>query len=114
VNETLNFTLSAEELAQLVKAKQTGVEALTQYQKLSIEEQKKQWQPEVFKPILVAIKNIIDKKTNTGWGSISPSGTHTAVDVPVFSFGKNSELFRGFQDNTDIAKKIFTLLGKKD
>jgi len=114
VNDILNFTLSAEELAQLVTAKKAGVESLIQYQNLSAEEQKKKWQPEVFNPILVAIKNIIDKKTNTGWGSISPSGTHTAVDVPVFSFGKNSELFRGFQDNTDIAKKIFTLLGKKD
>ncbi|MFT5759878.1 MAG: alkaline phosphatase [Alteromonadaceae bacterium] len=114
VNDALNFTLSAEELAQLITAKQAGIESLAQYQKLSAEEQKKQWLPKVFSPILVSIKDIIDQQTNTGWGSISRSGTHTAIDVPVFAFGKNSEVFRGFQDNTDIAKKIFTLLGKKD
>lgn len=58
--------------------------------------------------LIKSIKMIIDKRTNSGW----TSGGHTAIDVPVFAFGKHSELFNGSQDNTDIAKKIFMLLGK--
>lgn len=54
------------------------------------------------------LKNIINARTNTGWTS---SG-HTAVDVQIFAMGKHKELFAGHMDNTDIAKKIFNLLGK--
>jgi alkaline phosphatase len=63
--------------------------------------------------LLKSLKKIIDKRTNTGWGSISDSASHNPVDVQVFSFGAHSDVFRGFQDNTDIAKKIFILLGKE-
>ena len=52
---------------------------------------------------------IIDKYSNTGW----TSGGHTAIDVPVLAFGQQSERFQGHQDNTEIAKKIFLLLGRK-
>ena len=55
------------------------------------------------------VKHIMDQRSNSGW----TSGGHTAIDVPVFAFGKHSELFNGLQDNTDIAKKIFMLMGKK-
>jgi len=115
VNETLNFDITTDDMALLVKSKQEGIDLLERYQQLSKEEQKKQkkYTPIDIAPILIAIKNIIDIKTNTGWGSISRSGTHTAIDVPVFAFGKHSEMFRGSTDNTDIANKIFTLLGKK-
>jgi len=58
--------------------------------------------------LLKDVKSIMDKRSNSGW----TSNGHTAVDVPVFAFGKHSELFNGSQDNTDIAKKIFMLLGK--
>jgi len=58
--------------------------------------------------LLLKVKHIIDNRTNSGW----TSGGHTAVDVPVFAFGKQSKLFNGSQDNTDIAKNIFMLLGK--
>ena len=55
-----------------------------------------------------SIKTIIDVRTNTGW----TSGGHTGIDVPVHTLGKSSEQFKGKIDNTDIAKKIFLLLGK--
>jgi len=48
------------------------------------------------------------KKTDTGW---TTSG-HTAEDVQVYAFGPNADKFVGFQDNTDIAKKLFNILGK--
>ena len=37
-------------------------------------------------------------------------GDHTAVMVPVFAFGPGAQLFNGFYDNTDIPKKIMSLL----
>ena len=63
----------------------------------------------VKKALYKAIKQIINARTNTGWTS---SG-HTAVDVPVFAFGSHSTQFNGKEDNTDIAKHIFSLLGKQ-
>ena len=53
---------------------------------------------------------IINKHSNTGWTTHG----HNAVDVETFAYGKDSEKFRGFMDNTDIAKKIFEVLGRKD
>ncbi|MDG2393681.1 MAG: alkaline phosphatase, partial [Thalassotalea sp.] len=47
-------------------------------------------------------------RTSSGWTS---SG-HTGVDVPVYAFGQGYTEFSGFQDNTDIAKKLFKLMGK--
>ena len=60
------------------------------------------------KTLYIAIKHLLDIRTNTGW----TTGGHTAVDVPVFAFGSNKALFSGQIDNTDIAKTIFKLLGK--
>lgn len=53
------------------------------------------------------LKSILDKRTNTGW---TTSG-HTGVDVEVYAFGAGAEVFAGNLNNTDIAKKIFTILG---
>jgi alkaline phosphatase len=113
VNKMLNFEISAEDMTLLLQSKQEGIKILEQYQQLSAAQKHTKWAPKAEGQILIAIKKIIDIQTNTGWGSISASGTHTAIDVPVYAFGKGSEQFNGQIDNTDIAKKIFTLLGKK-
>jgi len=52
---------------------------------------------------------IINKHSNTGWTTHG----HNAADVETFAYGKDSEKFRGFMDNTDIGKKIFEVLGRK-
>lgn len=49
---------------------------------------------------------ISSKYSNTGW---TTSG-HDAVDVQVFSTGKGHNLFRGFQDNTEISQRILLLM----
>ncbi len=36
---------------------------------------------------------------------------HTGILVPVFAFGPGADQFTGFMDNTDIPKKILTVLG---
>ncbi|KXI28532.1 alkaline phosphatase [Paraglaciecola hydrolytica] len=56
-----------------------------------------------------ALKSILDVRSHTGW---TTSG-HTGVDVQIFAKGPGSDLFRGHLDNTDIAKNVFKLLGKK-
>lgn len=55
-----------------------------------------------------AIKSLIDERSNTGW----TTGGHTGVDVQVFAAGPAASLFAGFQDNTDIATKLISLLPK--
>ena len=40
-----------------------------------------------------------------------PTGDHTAVMVPVFAYGPGAENFTGIMENTDIPKKIMSLLG---
>lgn len=52
------------------------------------------------------LTNWISEKTVTGW----TSGGHTGGDVPVYAFGAGAERFAGFQDNTDIAEKLFEFL----
>lgn len=56
-----------------------------------------------------AIEKIINTRSNTGW---TTSG-HTGEDVNIYAYGPSSALFSGHLDNTDTAKKIFTLLNKE-
>jgi len=113
VAELLSFQITDTDMEDLHQEKRNDVAIIKQFKRLSATAKKGQRAPRPYQSVYNALKQIIDVKTNTGWGSISPSGTHTGIDVPVFAFGKGSEAFNGFQDNTDIAKKIFTLLGKK-
>ncbi|MBU1172961.1 MAG: alkaline phosphatase [Proteobacteria bacterium] len=55
-----------------------------------------------YEPIIVTITHIMNENASIGWTSYS----HTGVPVPVFAMGSDSELFSGFYDNTDIAKKL--------
>ena len=51
---------------------------------------------------------IMSHKAGIGW----TSGAHTALPVLTTSWGKGSENFTGFIENTDIAKKLKAVLGK--
>jgi alkaline phosphatase len=97
-----NFELTKEEITLLNESKNNAIDNknknIYQNKKMSVSEL----------ALVKSVKAIMDKRSNSGW----TSGGHTAIDVPVFAFGKQSELFNGSQDNTDIAKKIFMLLGK--
>ncbi|NVK54054.1 MAG: alkaline phosphatase [Alteromonadaceae bacterium] len=84
VNAAFGFELTDEEASQVV--------ALAQLASL--------------KDKTEGIQTLLDVRTNTGW---TTSG-HTGVDVEVFAFGAASDLFHGQYDNTDIAKKLFSLL----
>ena len=107
VKEMLNLTLNKEEIKQLKQAKYAALYQLGK-NKTQVNG-KKDKKKQAAKAIEVALKSIIDVRTNTGWTS---SG-HIGIDVPIFAFGHSAAYFAGNQDNTDIAKKIFLLLEKK-
>lgn len=58
------------------------------------------------KPIHQVLVAIISEHTRTGW----TTGGHTAVDVPVMAIGPGAEAFKGYINNTDIAKALHQLV----
>jgi len=44
------------------------------------------------------------------WRMEWSTGDHTAVAVPIFAFGPGASQFAGFQDNTDVGKKLLELV----
>ncbi len=102
VNTLFNFSLTTDDLNSLIESKNNPDNKKSK----GLYQDKRSSSAE--KALLITVKAVIDRYSNSGW----TSGGHTATDVPVYAFGKGSELFKGHQDNTDIAKKIFKLLGK--
>jgi alkaline phosphatase len=104
-----NFTLTTDVVITLADAKTDAFTKVINFELLDEAARKNKRKPQVERIMHKVVNKIIDDRTNTGW----TSGGHTAIDVPIFAFGHQSDAFSGQQDNTDIAKKIFTLLGKK-
>ena len=109
LSKLLNFTVTNSEVTQVKQAKTDAIAQLANYEQLDEDDRVKIKKPSKSRIISGAITKLIDLRTNTGW----TSGGHTAIDVPVHALGKNSEMFAGHLDNTDIAQNIFKLLGKK-
>jgi len=76
---------------------------ITEYREIKNAKQSKK------KKIREIVNDIINKRSHTGWSTHG----HTAVDVQTFAYGKKSEKFRGFMDNTDISKKLFEVIEGK-
>ncbi|MFI3314845.1 MAG: alkaline phosphatase [Rikenellaceae bacterium] len=55
-----------------------------------------------YNPFTVACIHLLNNKAGIGFSSF----THTAVPVMVFAHGAREDIFSGYYDNTDIAKKI--------
>ncbi|MGS0695678.1 alkaline phosphatase [Shewanella sp. 0m-4] len=85
VQQKLGFEVTQDELQQLSNARMQGKAALE-----------------------TSLKQLIDTRSFTGW---TTSG-HTGGDVQVFAAGPAADLFKGNQDNTDIAEKMMSLLPK--
>ena len=56
-----------------------------------------------------ALRQLVAERSRSGW----TTGGHTAEDVQIFAYGPGSEQFRGYLDNTDIAKRMAALLPKR-
>ncbi len=54
--------------------------------------------------------HFIDKATYTGW---TTSG-HTAIDVPIFAYGKGQQFFTGHKDNTEIGARLIDIIKAQD
>ena len=108
LTELLHFKVTDKEVEQIQLAKKNAFIKISTYKQLDKKTKSNTKKPMMSNIIANSIKTIIDVRTNTGW----TSGGHTGIDVPVHTLGKSSEQFKGKIDNTDIAKKIFLLLGK--
>lgn len=107
-SKLMNFTLTDDEINKLIEAKANAQLALKKFNLLSENKQKEQRKPNVAYALHKAVNYLLDERSVTGW----TTGGHTGVDVQVFAFGQNKDVFNGLSDNTEIAKKLFTLLGK--
>ncbi|GAA6206148.1 alkaline phosphatase [Thalassotalea sp. SU-HH00458] len=113
MSELLNFSVTQQEFEQLQSSKANAAATVETFHKTPKESRKRKYPPTVYRLIAATLKNIIDVRTNTGWGGISSSSTHTGVDVPVYVIGSEKQRFSGAIDNTDIAKGIFSILEEK-
>ena len=90
ISQWLNFELSTEEIQQLENVAQLFQQAKTQSSLVNKALDHKTKAPSLQQLYYTEILLIINKRTNTGWTTTG----HTAIDVPVFAFGKQSELFQ--------------------
>jgi alkaline phosphatase len=59
-----------------------------------------------YEALTVTCTHILNHKAGIAFTSYS----HTGVPVPVLAMGYRAEVFDGFYDNTDIAKKIARIM----
>lgn len=62
-----------------------------------------------YEPFSMTVTHILNQKAGIGWTTYA----HTGVAVPVFAQGVGGEMFQGYYDNTDIAKKMMSIMGLK-
>jgi len=60
-----------------------------------------------YEPLAVTITHILNNKAGLGWTSYK----HTGVPVSTSATGIGAEIFNGYYDNTDVAKKIMSAMG---
>lgn len=58
--------------------------------------------------VVAEVLSIINQATATGWTTFG----HTGEDVLVFAHGKHADQFKGNFNNSDIAERLFGILGK--
>ena len=62
-----------------------------------------------YEPLTVTITHVLNNKSGIGFTSYS----HTGLPVPVFALGAGQYEFEGYYDNTDIYKKLASLIKVK-
>ncbi|MBI9074149.1 MAG: alkaline phosphatase [Desulfatibacillum sp.] len=60
-----------------------------------------------YDPLTMKITHILNQKAGIGWTSYS----HTGVPITTSAMGLGADIFNGFYDNTDIPKKIVSIMG---
>ncbi|WP_321530855.1 alkaline phosphatase [uncultured Desulfuromonas sp.] len=59
-----------------------------------------------YNALSVTLTHLLNRKSGLAWTSYS----HTAVPVPVMASGAGEDMFDGYYDNTDVAKKIAEIM----
>lgn len=59
-----------------------------------------------YDPLTVTVTHILNRKAGIGWTSYS----HTGIPVPTYASGTGENLFDGYYDNTDIFKKLVSIM----
>ncbi|SMC88283.1 alkaline phosphatase [Sporomusa malonica] len=62
-----------------------------------------------YEPFSMTVTHILNQKAGIGWTTYA----HTGVAVPVFAQGIGGEIFQGYYDNTDVAKKMMSIMDVK-
>jgi len=60
-----------------------------------------------YEPFSVTVTHILNQQAGIGWTTYA----HTGVALPVYAQGVGGNLFQGSYDNTDVAKKIMSIMG---
>ena len=60
-----------------------------------------------YEPISLAATRILNHKVGIAWTTYA----HTGTPVPVHAQGVGEQIFKGYYDNTDVAKKIMAVMG---
>ena len=60
-----------------------------------------------YEPLSMAVSHIINNKAGLSYTSYA----HTGLQIPVFAYGVNADLFVGMYDNTDIFSKTMDAMG---
>lgn len=62
-----------------------------------------------YDPLSVTVTHILNQKSGIAWTSYS----HTGIPIPTFAKGVGEESFNGYYDNTDIFKKLNSVIDPK-
>ncbi|WP_175615575.1 alkaline phosphatase [Piscibacillus halophilus] len=87
LNEYIDFDLNSDEVQSIQEAAETEDET----------------------EIDNAIEEIFNKRSGTGW----TTGGHDGVDVNIYAYGPQSELFHGLHDNHMVGQMIMELMNHK-
>ena len=60
-----------------------------------------------YEPFSVTVTHLLNQRAGIGWTTYA----HTGVAVPVYAQGTGSGVFDGYYDNTDVAKKMMSIMG---
>lgn len=60
-----------------------------------------------YEPFSITVTHILNNRAGIGWTSYA----HTGVAIPVAAQGVGGDMFQGYYDNTDIAKKLMSIMG---
>ena len=59
-----------------------------------------------YEPLTVKLTQMMNQTAGIGWTSYA----HTGVPVPIFAIGAHQELFGGYYDNTDLFRKLASVM----